>query len=167
MVAPDSCAVIEECVGGTGLRRLLRFSVEAINQGTATLSVPPPATRPDLFQFSPCHEHYHYQGFARYELLDADGTVLLTGRKQAYCMEDTRQVLQGPDIGCSKIYSCDEQSIQAGWSDLYGNALDCQWLDVTGIAPGDYRLRVIANPGRAFEELSFENNVTEVPVSIE
>ncbi|MCC7536217.1 MAG: hypothetical protein IT379_08385 [Deltaproteobacteria bacterium] len=167
MVAPDSCAIVEECVGGTGMRRLLRFSVEAVNQGTATLFVPPPPERPDLFQYSACHEHFHYQGFARYELVDSTGAVVLTGRKQAYCMEDTQQVLPGPDVGCVKVYSCDEQGIQAGWSDLYGNALDCQWLDVTGLPAGDYILRVEVNPGRAFEELSFENNIAEVPVAIE
>lgn len=57
---------------------------------------------------------------------------------------------------------------QAGlhhWSDLYGNALDCQWLDVTGFA-GTYQLRVTVNPARAFEEGSFDNNTTTVPVTI-
>jgi hypothetical protein len=92
--------------------------------------------------------------------------VVLTGRKQAFCMEDTQQVLQGPDIGCEKLYSCAEQGIQAGWSDLYGNSLDCQWLDITDIAPGDYQLRVTLDPGRSFMEASFENNVASVPVTI-
>lgn len=165
-VSADSCAIVEECVGGTGLRRLLRFSVEAVNQGQATLTVPPPDTRPDLFEFSPCHGHYHYTGFAEYELLDAAGNVVLEGRKQAYCMEDTEQFHEGPNVGCEKLYSCDEQGIQAGWSDLYGNALDCQWLDITDIAPGEYRLRVRLNPGHAFQEVSFGNNDATIPVTI-
>lgn len=47
--SPDSCAVFEECVLGTGVRRLLRFSVYVLNQGTDDLYLVDPATRPDLF----------------------------------------------------------------------------------------------------------------------
>ncbi|HEX2686283.1 MAG TPA: lysyl oxidase family protein, partial [Kofleriaceae bacterium] len=140
-VRESSCSYVEQCVGGLGDRRVLRFSVEAINQGQATLTVPPPDQRPDLFLFSACHGHYHFGGFASYELLDPAGHVLVEGRKQAYCMEDTIQVAQGPEVGCSKVYDCYTQGIQAGWSDLYGNTLDCQWLDITGIAPGNYQLK--------------------------
>jgi lysyl oxidase len=165
-ISPESCAVVENCVGGTGRRTLLRFSVEAVNQGQATLTVPPPEDRPDLFQFSPCHGHYHFNGFATYALLDQAGNVVLEGRKQAYCMEDTAQIHQGPGVACEKKYSCEDQGIQPGWSDLYGNALDCQWLDITDITPGDYQIEVSLNPSRAFEEISFENNVSRVPVVI-
>lgn len=161
-----SCAVAEGCVGGTGERRLLRFSVEAVNQGQVTLTVPPPAERPDLFQFSACHGHYHFNGFAEYALEVEDGTVIAPGRKQAYCMEDTEQVLEGPGIGCVKEFDCENQGIQAGWSDLYGNALDCQWLDITDVKPGDYFLRVTVNPNLAFEEISVDNNTARVPVTI-
>lgn len=166
-VTESSCAFIEQCVEGTGSRKLLRFSVEAKNQGQATLTVPPPGDRPDLFIWSDCHGHYHFNGFAEYRLLDKDGNTVLTGRKQAYCMEDTQQIALGPNVGCDKIYTCEDQGIQAGWSDLYGNALDCQWLDVTDTPPGDYFIQVVLNPGRQFEEVSFDNNTAKVPVKIE
>lgn len=165
-VRASSCSNIEQCVGGLGLRRVLRFSVEAINQGQATLSVPPPEERPDLFLFSACHGHYHFGGFARYELLDGSGRVVVEGRKQAYCMEDTIQVAPGPGVECSKIHDCYNQGIEAGWSDLYGNALDCQWLDITDIAAGNYQLKVSLNPNSAFQEVSFDNNTAVVPVTI-
>jgi len=166
-VSESSCAFIEQCVGGTGTRKLLRFSVEAKNQGMATLNVPPPAERPDLFIFSSCHGHYHYDGFATYALLDESGHVLVTGRKQAYCMEDTQQIAFGPDVGCEKVYTCDEQGIQRGWSDLYGNTLDCQWLDITDVPPGKYFVEVVLNPSRQFEEVTLDNNAARVPVTIE
>lgn len=165
-VRESSCSFVEQCVGGLGDRRLLRFSVEAINQGQATLTVPPPEERPDLFLFSTCHGHYHFGGFASYELLDTRGNTLLRGRKQAYCMEDTIQVAQGPDVGCSKVYDCYNQGIQAGWSDLYGNTLDCQWLDITDIPAGNYQLKVSLNPGNSLQEVSFDNNSATVPVTI-
>jgi len=165
-VSPTSCTVFESCVGGTGRRKLLRFSVEAVNQGQATLAVPPPAKRPDLFTFSACHGHYHFNGFAQYRLLDTGGNVIQVGKKLAYCMEDTVQVMEGPNVGCSKVFDCENQGIQAGWSDLYGNALDCQWLDITDVPSGDYFLEVTANPARAFQEETFDNNTTTVPVTI-
>lgn len=164
--SPASCAVAEQCVGGTGPRKLLRFSVEAVNQGQATATVPPPAQRPDLFTWSPCHGHFHFNGFASYALTDAAGNVVRVGQKLAYCMEDTVQVDKGPGVQCEKKYDCSVQGIQKGWSDLYGNALDCQWLDVTGVAPGNYFLSVTVNPNRAFEEASFDNNTTTVPVVV-
>ena len=87
------------------------------------------------------------------------------GKKLAYCMEDTIRVLEGPNVGCEKVYDCYTQGIQPGWSDLYGNALDCQWLDITDIEPGNYQLRIHLNPGRAFQEISFDNNSAMVPVT--
>ena len=165
-VRPSSCSYVEQCVGGLGDRRVLRFSVEAINQGQATLTVPPPEERPDLFLFSTCHGHYHFGGFASYELLDNQGRVVVTGRKQAYCMEDTIQVAEGPEVGCSKMYDCYNQGIQAGWSDLYGNTLDCQWLDITGVPAGEYRLKVSLNPSHELQEVTFDNNTASVPVTI-
>jgi hypothetical protein len=165
-VRESSCSYVEQCVGGLGDRRVLRFSVEAINQGQATLTVPPPEERPDLFLFSTCHGHYHFGGFATYELLDDADHVVVTGRKQAYCMEDTVQVAQGPEVGCSKIHDCYNQGIQAGWSDLYGNTLDCQWLDITDVTPGEYRLRVSLNPSHELQEVTFDNNTATIPVTI-
>lgn len=161
-----SCAIIEGCVAGPGSRRLLRFTVEAANQGLAAFEPPAPKSRPDLFQFSPCHNHWHFLGFALYELVDLQGNVVLTGRKQAYCMEDTVQYFSSPSVPCSTKYSCDNQGVQPGWSDIYSNDLDCQWLDITDITPGTYKLRVAVNPSRFFDEVTFDNNVTEVTVEI-
>ncbi|MCA9697946.1 MAG: hypothetical protein KC431_10515, partial [Myxococcales bacterium] len=42
-------------------------------------------------------------------------------------------------------YTCYNQGLSLGWSDTYGAALDCQWIDVTDVAPGDYTLRMEVN----------------------
>jgi len=76
------------------------------------------------------------------------------------------QVAEGPDVGCSKVHGCYNQGIQAGWSDLYGNTLDCQWLDITEVPAGDYRLKVSLNPSHELEEVTFNNNTAIVPVTI-
>jgi hypothetical protein len=95
-----SCAVYEKCVEGMGERRLMRFTVEVINQGLAALTAPPPGTNPQLFQWSPCHGHFHFTKFAEYYLLSSDGTVVKSGRKQAYCMLDSHMILEGPNVPC-------------------------------------------------------------------
>lgn len=164
--SPTSCAINEGCVNGPGARKLLRFTVQAVNQGSADLNVPDPKTRPDLFQFAECHGHYHFKGFATYYLLDTAGNKIMTGRKQAYCMEDSTQIMLGPKVSCEAQSDCASQQISAGWSDIYGNDLDCQWLDITDLPSGAYQLSVSVNPNRTFEEASFENNTTTVPVVV-
>jgi len=166
-ITETSCSWAEQCVGGLGDRKLLRFSVEAINQGQGVFEPPAPDTRPDLFVYSACHGHYHFHGFASYSLLDrVTGKLVTGGQKFAYCMEDTAQYLRGPDVPCQKQYDCSAQGISPGWSDLYGNGLDCQWIDVTDVPPGTYELRVDLNPGRTFQELTYDNNSGSVEVVV-
>ncbi len=129
------CAIVEGCVTGSGKRSLMKFDVEIRNVGTADLILGSPTdpSNSSLFQFSSCHGHYHLTGFASYELLNSAGTVVLTGRKQAFCLEDYTKI--DPNAGPAK-YTCSNQGIQVGWADVYGSYLDCQWLDVTGIPLG-------------------------------
>lgn len=162
----QSCAIVEGCVAGPGTRRLLRFAVAAVNQGQGDLQAPDAADHPELFEFSPCHGHYHYSGFAAYALLDPTGRVVLRGHKQAYCMEDSFQARVGPAVSCSASHTCESQGIQHGWADVYGNDLDCQWIDITDLPAGNYQISVTLNPTRTFEEMSFDNNTTVVPVVI-
>jgi hypothetical protein len=162
-----SCAMYEGCVGGMGERRLLRFTVLSANQGRGEFVPPQPAERPDLFEWSPCHGHYHFKGFAQYAVIDQDGNVVAPGHKQAYCLIDSEQIRQGPTVACEPVYDCSNQGLQAGWADTYSADLDCQWVDITGVPPGEYRLQVTLNPDRLFDEVSYENNNASVPVTIE
>ena len=43
--------------------------------------------------------------------------------------------------------------------DIYKSDLDCQWIDITDIRPGLYRMKIIINPERKVEEKTFDNNV--------
>jgi hypothetical protein len=81
-------------------------------------------------------------------------------------MEDTVQVHLGQGVGRDKAFDCTNQGIQRGWSDLYGNGLDCQWLDITDVPAGNYQLTATVNPNRSLEEVSFDNNTSTVPVTI-
>ncbi|HSV06593.1 MAG TPA: hypothetical protein VLI07_08770, partial [Candidatus Binatus sp.] len=74
--APADCVLqpADHCVDAPGARKLLRFSVFAINAGTADVFFGPPnldAKLPNgdpLFVYSACHMHYHFETFGRYEL---------------------------------------------------------------------------------------------------
>jgi hypothetical protein len=163
---PTSCAAVEGCVSGIGTRKLMRFAVLTPNLGQTDLILGDPAENPDLFIYSPCHRHYHFEGYAVYELLknDMERTRVLIGRKQAFCLLDSLPYTD--EAGDSSGYDCDFQGITAGWADIYDNRLDCQWLDVTGVAAGNYLLRVTLNPEGRLAESDYTNNVAVVPVTI-
>jgi len=159
--AADDCAVEEACVGGTGLRRLLRFTLATPNVGGADLFVGDPSQSSEA-QWSACHEHYHMVEFASYRLLRKDGTVAAVGHKQAFCLMDTQPA---GDWGPTQAqYDCNYQGISRGWSDSYGSGLDCQWVDVTGVPEGDYLLDVQINGARRYPELDYDNNSVQIPV---
>jgi hypothetical protein len=153
----SDCEVVEGCVGAPGRRTLVRFDTVSANRGTADVFVgipPPPLRSDDVFEWSPCHMHHHVKNYASYELRDASG-VVLTARKQAFCLEDGEQVEPGiPATG----YSCARQGITRGWADVYSRYLPCQWIDVTGLPSGSYTLRIVVNPLRIVTESNYDNN---------
>ena len=159
-----SCEVIEGCVGGAGPRMLLRFDTVSANRGTADLALgapPAPGVSNDVFEWSQCHGHHHVRNYASYELLDATGTVVLTARKQSFCLEDDENIQPGvPPTG----YSCTDQGITRGWADVYSRELPCQWIDITDVAAGTYTLRVVVNPLRTLPESNYDNNTFTVLV---
>lgn len=178
-VAPSSCGFQEQCFDNTivpapAVRYLVRFPVEAVNQGIGQFAQQDPVQRPDLYEYQSCHGHFHYNGFAKYELLDANNNVVLVGGKRSYCLEDTYQwsSMLGPDYACDPLYDCEAQGLQTGWVDLYSNDLDCQWLDVTRLVtdpnytPTTFKLKITTNASRAVNEETFDNNAGEILIEI-
>jgi hypothetical protein len=161
------CAVQEACVLAPGARRVLRFDGDIENLGSADLAIGNPVNNP-LFSFDECHQHYHLENIMLYELLDSSGepvtgdTGVVVSRKQGFCIEGMEKVAGD----APSAYNCSNQGLVPGWEDIYGASLDCQWLDITGVAPGDYQLRVTVNPTQLFTESDYDNNSVVVPVSI-
>jgi hypothetical protein len=179
-VAPTSCGYQENCLTGNPddptqrTRYLVRFPVEAINQGKGEFAQESPIERPDLYEFQTCHGHFHFNGFAKYELIDKAKNIALIGGKRSYCLEDTYQYdkMLGPDFACDPLFDCDAQGLQTGWVDLYSNDLDCQWLDVTeivtriGYTAQTFTLRITTNASRGLNEETFDNNASEIQITI-
>jgi hypothetical protein len=165
--AQSDCAIFEGCVAAPGNRTLLRFDTATPNIGTGDLVLGAPQTDTACFVYSSCHNHYHFQNYAQYVLYATDGTtVVATGHKQAFCLEDV-----GPAPGVnapapSSYFTCSNQGIHRGYQDIYGSGLDCQWIDVTGVPPGNYILSVTVNFAHVVAELDYSNNEVRVPVTI-
>lgn len=161
----SSCAIDHGCAAA-GKRKLLKFTTTIPNIGDEDF-VPPSINDTD-YELDSCHGHYHYKDFTNYELLSADGTVVETGRKQAFCLMDL-QNWGSPDPA---VYDCANQGISPGWADVYDHTLDCQWLDVTDVRRGNYLLRVTVNYARVLDptkgvyETTTADNTVTVPLRI-
>lgn len=158
------CAVVEGCVDEPGWRRLLKFDTWTPNTGTADMYLGPPGDRSDYFTYSSCHDHYHFNTYAEYAVVDGNGSVAATGHKQAFCLLDFYSYPDGLSSG--SIYHCGDQGIQRGWQDVYSQDLDCQWVDVTDVPEGDYSLVINLNTAHILNETNYSNNSAEVPIAI-
>ncbi len=163
-----SCDVIEGC-SVPGRRRLLRFDLTTPNLGPADLHLGAPTVDGRVqpgFQWGDCHGHYHFEGYAEYRLVDAMGRDVARGRKQAFCLEDTDRYNATQPLADRDRFSCSNQGIHAGWMDVYPRGLDCQYIDVTDVPPGTYRIRATVNGERRIAEARYDNNVGELTVEI-
>jgi hypothetical protein len=163
--APDDCAVVEGCLASGGAHTLLRFTTVTANIGTADIAlppIPPPGVSDDIYIWSPCHMHHHIRGYADYELLDG-AAVVVAGHKQAFCLQDTQQLDPSrPGEG----FTCAMPGLSAGWADSYDRELACQWIDITGVAPGTYTLSVRINVESRLPDIRADNDEWTTPVSL-
>lgn len=159
----DLCLFNEGCVTGEGLRRVVRFGTRSANVGVADVIIGEPVAGNPLWEFDVCHEHFHFEGYARYDLVEASsGEVLPIGNKNGFCLRD----LDNWSNPSCATYDCDYQGISAGCADVYTPDLDCQWVDITDVAPGLYELVVTVNTEQLIREASFENNSATVTIEI-
>ncbi|KPJ03811.1 Lysyl oxidase-like 2 [Papilio xuthus] len=135
-------------------RRLLRFTASSLNIGNAEFR---PYLPKHLWQWHLCHMHYHsMEVFATFDILDESGTRIAEGHKASFCLEDNTCL-----PGIERKYSCKnygDQGVSVNCSDVYHYNIDCQWVDVTDVAPGLYTFKVAVNPHARVAEQQYHNN---------
>lgn len=166
--APTDCAIAEGCITTPGTRKLLRFDTATQNVGNAELTIGDP-TRNACFVYSDCHQHFHFRGVAQYTLYEADGkTVAAVGHKQGFCLEDVEPIpsLQPAPGNPANPFVCTYQGLHVGWEDDYPADVDCQWIDITDVPPGNYVVSILVNAQHFLPESNYENNEARAQVTI-
>jgi len=141
-VAPAACSLAEQCVGGTGWRRLLQFNASEKNVGSEAVNIGDvnyylddeqndnPNANHHVYEYSACHGHYHFNHFATFTY----GGDPKLGSKRAFCLESVARYSNHESSPTWSPYgSCAFQGISPGWGDQYNAGIECQWVDVTTI----------------------------------
>ncbi|MCB9539626.1 MAG: hypothetical protein H6704_25725 [Myxococcales bacterium] len=165
--AQDPCLIQERCIGALGQRKLLRFGTRIANLGTADLQLGRPQQGVDHWIFDECHNHFHYEAYASYDLYDvAAGETLPIGAKAGFAVIDigVHDPALAPN-GCQG-YNSQNQGISVGCQDTYSRSLNCQWVDITDVEDGIYELVVTTNPDRLIPELDYSNNAARVRIQL-
>jgi hypothetical protein len=118
------------------------------------------------------HNHWHVQKIEKYELFKKDApTTVRRGAKTGFCFFDNVAAHLGlpgaPDhpvygqAGCGTSTTLATRvGLSVGWGDLYPWDFVYQWIDITSLPAGDYRLCVTTDLGdRYFETNDADNNV--------
>jgi hypothetical protein len=119
------------------------------------------------------HNHWHFEQFARYTLLNAAKSVAVTSHKVGFCIGPSDEVdlllphavwqpaqvgLQG-DCGSPTALWVDEE-LPVGWGDTYIQSIAGQSFDITHVPNGTYYVQVTANPERMLYETTTRNDVS-------
>ncbi|KAM4605231.1 protein-lysine 6-oxidase-like [Polymixia lowei] len=164
------CAAEENCLARSAYRPtvrdidyrvLLRFPQKVKNQGTTDFL---PVKPRHQWEWHSCHQHYHsMDAFSNYDLLEVTtGRKVADGHKASFCLEDT-----GCDAGFRRRFACTAhtQGLSPGCHDTYAANIDCQWIDITDVPPGNYVLKVTVNPNFLVQESDFSNNIVRCDIT--
>jgi hypothetical protein len=142
--------------------------------------------QPNAMRYSDAfgHKHVHSQRIAAYDLLDRKGAVVREAAKNlaGFCLYDS----WGPPRSGAPARYLDtygdgglpcaagepgyagflRMGIQRDWGDFYRSQLYDQWVDVTDVRPGTYRLRATVDPDGLYAESDEGDNVVVDPAVV-
>lgn len=163
------CAAEENCLASSAYRSsvrdydtrmLLRFPQRVKNQGTSDFL---PSRPRYAWEWHSCHQHYHSMDeFSHYDLLDSSThRRVAEGHKASFCLEDT-----SCDYGYYRRFACTAhtQGLSPGCYDTYNADIDCQWIDITDVKPGNYILKISVNPSYTVQESDYSNNIVRCDI---
>jgi hypothetical protein len=119
------------------------------------------------------HNHWHFEQFARYALLNASKSVVVHSGKVGFCIAPTdpvdllapHAVWQPPVIGLfgqcgSPTALWVRETLPVGWADTYFQSIAGQSFNITHVPNGTYYVEVTANPERVLYETTTSNDVS-------
>jgi hypothetical protein len=144
--------------------------VQRIQDSSGTSSDVPVATT--MFYAGDGHNHWHTQDIEGGWLIRLDNGVKVGAlAKHGFCFYDNvkyRLTLPGaPQTPFWTNAACDprqpdalsaDMGLSVGWGDSYPASTNFQWIDITGLSSGRYRLRMKADPKSVIQESNETNN---------
>jgi hypothetical protein len=120
------------------------------------------------------HNHWHFQQFTEYSILNADSGEVAVSGKQSWCLANTDAIdLSVPNanwgaFGGDLFTMCGgpgalwiREILDVGWGDTYSQYIPGQAFNVTDLPNGDYYIRVHVNPTGSLFERSADNNIED------
>src|ERR1043165_4983338 len=125
------------------------------------------------------HKHWHYLGVDHYELRkSSDYSFVAPDQKMGFCLGDRytpnpdgRRTEPPPVIGPFTWDDCQtgnttalavSEGLSPGYGDDYTPQLEGQYIDVTGVAPGQYVVVHRANQDQSVHESDYTNDAASV-----
>ena len=136
------------------------------------------ATDASMYYSGDGHNHWHLTDLEDFELIRLDnGKLVGTGAKHGFCFYDNYRfgstqdpfyTRQTSPPACGRYSSELEvtMGLLRGWGDIYRYTLPDQYIDVTGLVSGKYRLRATADADNWFVESNDTNNFTWVDIQL-
>jgi hypothetical protein len=157
-----TCDVDEGCLLGYGSRYVIKFDSKIRNIGTLPYVIGNYTANPEMFNLNNCHGHAHYEGYGDYRLFDMSGNIIPAGHKNGFCVED---------VCGTGVFHCSNMGISVGCFDEYSVGTQCQWIDITDVPDGDYRMAVVINPqhladAMGHQEINYINNAAQICIHI-
>jgi hypothetical protein len=128
------------------------------------------------------HNHFHLDKLQRFSLhrLKHEGNQVGRGEKTGFCFFDNADFRTLPGKPPAPVYTQEtgacgagqpqtlqfHMGLSVGWGDDYHADLPDQYIDLTNLPDGLYRLRVEADPNGWFRETGENNNLTWVDLRI-
>jgi hypothetical protein len=119
------------------------------------------------------HDHWHFEQFARYALLDSARNLAVRSHKEGFCISPTdpvdllarHAVWQPLSIGLAGTCGTPtalwvQEMLPIGWGDTYFQSIAGQSFDITSLPNGAYYIEVIANPQHVLYELNTRNDTS-------
>ena len=119
------------------------------------------------------HNHWHFEQFARYTLLDSAKKLAVRSHKVGFCIAPSdpvnllapHAVWQPPSIGLASQCGSPtalwvQEMMPVGWGDTYLQSIAGQAFDITSVPDGTYYIEITANPQHVLYESSTRNDVS-------